>query len=114
MKLLIIDDDVILTKSMKRFYDTQFEKVDVANSVTDGIQMLERHNYDAIITDWDCPSPGEGRKIVKTANELGIPVVVYTGDVTVVSENVIYKPSDNNEITNALYKASKGERNVTP
>lgn len=105
MKLLIVEDEEQVARSLKRVLAKHWNVVDIVNSAFEGIQIIE--NYDIILTDWDCPGKGEGEFIVETAFEHKIPCVVHTANTVKSNAIVINKPCDADEIMAALKSAVK-------
>lgn len=86
-RILIVDDDPLICKMLKRCIDFYFQDNDVKVSyvlnASMGILNLERYHdkYNLVITDWDCPEKDFGMNIVECAQfRFGISVIVYTGD----------------------------------
>jgi len=84
-RILIVDDDPLICKMIKRCIDFCFRDKDIKVSYVlgaqEGLSNLERYpeKYDLVITDWNCPEKGSGMSIV--AYRFDIPVIVYTGNV---------------------------------
>ena len=90
-RILIVDDDSLICKMLKRCIDFYFQDNDVKVSyvlnASMGILNLERYHdkYNLVITDWDCPEKDFGMNIVECAQfRFGISVIVYTGDALLV------------------------------
>lgn len=54
-KILIIEDDVNLATTIKRWLVSEHYEVDIAKEGMDGLQKLRTYHYDATILDWDLP-----------------------------------------------------------
>jgi CheY-like chemotaxis protein len=86
-RILVVDDDPLICKMIKRCIDSYFGKdvkVSYVLGAQEGLSNLERYpeKYDLVITDWNCPEKGSGMGIIDCAKfSFGIPVIVYTGDV---------------------------------
>jgi DNA-binding NtrC family response regulator len=87
-RILVVDDDSLICKMIKRCIDFCFSGKDIKVSYVlgaqEGLSNLERYpeKYDLVITDWNCPEKGSGMGIIDCAKfSFGIPVIVYTGDV---------------------------------
>jgi DNA-binding NtrC family response regulator len=93
-RILIIDDDVLIHKMLKRYISYHFkEKVKVSSvfSTQEGLLNLERYSnkYNLVITDWNCSEENSGMEIVAcTQFRFGIPVIIYTGD-TLLAKRVL-------------------------
>ncbi|MCA1904660.1 MAG: response regulator transcription factor [Cyanobacteria bacterium KgW148] len=55
MRLLLIDDEVELTAPLQQFLQQQGYGVEVANSSTEGWQLLSQNRYNLVILDWIMP-----------------------------------------------------------
>jgi DNA-binding response OmpR family regulator len=108
MNLLIVEDNALIARMLKRTLSKDFN-VRVAYSVEEGLRLLLEYNFDIVLTDWDCPTPGNGIKIV---NAVDIPVVIHTGnpDVFVPGVKVLFKPCSPKVICQELLTACKERR----
>jgi DNA-binding response OmpR family regulator len=78
MKLLIIEDDVELLRSMLLYFDAFGYHLDRAKTVADAIWELDRHKYDCVVLDINLPD-GSGldilRKMKRTKIKTGILIL---------------------------------------
>ncbi len=79
MKVLIVDDEVKLTRSLSLGLQAEGFSVDVANDGTDGLWMAKEHKYDAIVLDLMLPGIN-GFKICETLRKAGdwTPILMLT------------------------------------
>lgn len=86
MKVLVIDDELIVLDSIRKILEGDKYDVDVSQSGRDGLQKCRRIPYDVVLTDIRMPDL-DGmvvlREIKKTSP--GLPVIIITGYATVHS-----------------------------
>jgi DNA-binding NtrC family response regulator len=94
-RILIVDDDPLICKMLKRCIDFYFKdkdvKVSYVGSTQECLSNLEKYSdkYNLVITDWNCSEENSGMKIVTCAQfRFGISVIVYTGD-TLLAKRVL-------------------------
>ena len=77
--ILIIDDDIGLSRMVALILRRQAFEVDVANSGDDGLALLQSKHYDAIVLDMRMPGK-DGRTVYREMREAGIesPVLVLS------------------------------------
>jgi formate transporter len=54
-KMLIIDDDLIITKSCTKIFQTQGYEVTTTSNPQEGIKLVSENSYDVILVDWMMP-----------------------------------------------------------
>lgn len=79
-KILLVDDDQMLSKMLKAELEAQSWHVEYADNYGDGKQLLEQFKYDLILLDWSLPD-GTGFDLCKHFRALGgtTPVIFLTG-----------------------------------
>lgn len=79
-KVLLVDDDLMLSKMLKQELEAQSWHVEHADNCGDGKQLLEQFKYDLILLDWSLPD-GTGFDLCKHFRSLGgsTPVIFLTG-----------------------------------
>jgi Response regulators consisting of a CheY-like receiver domain and a winged-helix DNA-binding domain len=79
-KVLLVDDDLVLSKMLKQELEAQSWHVEHADCCGDGKQLLEQFKYDLILLDWSLPD-GTGFDLCKHFRSLGgtTPVIFLTG-----------------------------------
>ena len=104
-RILIIDDDESIRSVFKRFLEGEGHDVEVASDGHKGLQVLERHSVDLVITDIMMPET-DGLEVVMAVRGKGteIPVIAMSGGMHAVpmdflpmakkfgAEKVLYKP----------------------
>ncbi|MCB1691186.1 MAG: sigma-54-dependent Fis family transcriptional regulator [Pseudomonadales bacterium] len=102
-KILIVEDEIVIRSSLKKFLEKQSFKVKEAGSVTEALEF-DLNQFSLIITDLRLPGV-TGTEIIKMAP--GIPVVVMTSYASVSSAveamklgaaDYIVKPFDYDEL----------------
>jgi len=79
MRVLVVDDEVRLARSLKVGLEAEGFAVDVAHDGTDGLWLAREHTYDAILLDLMLPGIN-GYKVCETlrAEEDWTPVLMLT------------------------------------
>lgn len=78
-KILIIDDDLGLSRMVALILRRQTFEVDVANSGDDGLALLQTKKYDAIVLDLRMPGK-DGRTVYREMRAAGVqsPVLILS------------------------------------
>ncbi len=69
MRILIIEDDLKMRLMLKDALEA-FHTVDVASSLTEGIELVESYTYDALLLDRNLSGADEGMKIIPKLKKL--------------------------------------------
>ncbi|MFN8655170.1 MAG: response regulator transcription factor [Candidatus Obscuribacterales bacterium] len=79
-KILLVEDDLNLSMTIKRWLVSEHHDVDTAKEGMDGLQKLRTYHYDATILDWDLPLLS-GIDLLKQYRAEGgqTPVLMLTG-----------------------------------
>ena len=79
-KILLIEDDSRLVKSLVDWLETDGHIVETVGDGKDAIQMLEAYSFDLIVLDWALPGVS-GVDVLKSFREHGgiTPVIFLTG-----------------------------------
>lgn len=64
MKILIVEDELQLAKSIQQYLQKENYLCEVASDITTGRQMIEDFNYDCILLDISLPE-GSGLTLLK-------------------------------------------------
>ncbi len=83
MKVLFVDDDSSVLKQAEVFLEEEDDRLDVETvaSVEGGLELLEEHDFDAVVSDYQMPKKG-GLEFLKTVREdmdSNIPFIIFTG-----------------------------------
>ena len=54
-KILIVEDDVLISKTVAEWITAEKHTVETAGSGEDGLQLLENFDYDVVLLDWSLP-----------------------------------------------------------
>jgi two-component system response regulator HydG len=80
-KILCVDDEPHVVNLKCAILEAAGHQATPATSAQDAIEKLERHDYDAVVTDWRL-GDANGRAIVQAAKTRStMPVVVVSGYV---------------------------------
>ena len=79
-KILIIDDDVDLSKRIRDWLVHEKYTVEIANTGADALQLLKSYPYDLVILDWELPDM-DGISICRTFRLSGAstPILMLSG-----------------------------------
>lgn len=79
-KILLVEDDLNLSMTIKRWLVSELHEVDSAKEGMDGLQKLQTYQYDATILDWDLPLLS-GLDVLRQFRREGghTPVLMLTG-----------------------------------
>lgn len=121
-RILIVDDDATVRRSVARVLEDEGYTVDQARDGQDALNQISSHRPDAILLDVLMPGMN-GRQLLDTLQQdavmRGIPVVVMTAvhaidadrAVELGASDLVAKPFDIDELLNkialALYRAEK-------
>ncbi len=70
IKILVVDDDKSIRDMLELILGMDGHEITTATGATEGIRLLERNDYDLLITDNDMPQRNEGMKVVEFAKDL--------------------------------------------
>jgi two-component system nitrogen regulation response regulator NtrX len=78
--LLIVDDEVDLSWSMKELLEDEAHHIYIANNGEEGLAILMSKKIDCVVSDVKMPVM-DGFKFIETARKLGLnmPFIFYTG-----------------------------------
>lgn len=83
MKILVIDDEVLITMSLKRALEKRGHRVDVANSGASGVEAWRRLKPDLVVLDFMMPDMNADQVLSEIGDRGGSKVVLmsaYLGD----------------------------------
>ena len=83
-KILVIDDEKSIRKSLREILEYENFKVDEAGDGAEGASMAEKENYDIILCDIKMPKI-DGIEFLEKAKELNpdIPIIMISGHGTI-------------------------------
>lgn len=116
-RVLLVDDEVALTKSLARFLHKANFECTMATSADEALHKIMSARYDVIVTDIHMPgTSGVDLLRVVRAYDLDVPVILMTGGPDVASAiqavelgALLYlcKPFDTDKLVRAVSKAAK-------
>lgn len=79
-KLLIVEDEKAISQELKKFLEPHGWHVEVANTGSDGMQLLGNFQYDFVLLDWNLPDI-TGVEICRRFRAQGgtTPIIFLTG-----------------------------------
>jgi two-component system response regulator HydG len=77
-RILLIEDEPAVHELLAHVLFDEGYEVDVAKTVAEAWQCLDRQTYSLVITDWRLPD-GDGTVIVEAAADLGAKTFVMSG-----------------------------------
>ena len=80
MRILCVDDDPIVLDITKEFLSANGFEVELANSATEALEMLDKSPYDALVSDFQMPMI-DGIELLKHLRSRlnTIPFILFTG-----------------------------------
>lgn len=126
MKILIVEDSLLLGKSMKQGLEERGWVVDWAPDGAEGIYFAESSTYDVIVLDWMLPNYS-GMEILKDLRKKScfVPVIMITAKSAVAerirgldsgADDYLVKPFEMGELIariQSLYRRSQGRGTAT-
>ena len=81
--LLLIDDEIELTQSMKELFEEEAQQIFVANNGKEALDILEKNQIDCVVSDIKMPVM-DGLSFMKIARNRGHeqPIIFFTGHGT--------------------------------
>ena len=79
-RLLIVDDELILTKALSRYLNSEGYETVAANNGAEAIELLKGERFDVMLTDLNMPGM-DGLELIKTAQTLSphMATIIMTG-----------------------------------
>lgn len=79
-RILIVEDDELFRKSLRRALRREGYNVTEATSTEDAIPQIELHKFDLVITDWKLPV-SDGFDVLRAVRDLrpGTPSILLSG-----------------------------------
>ena len=122
MKVLIIEDNQMLSNNISKFLNLEKIKTDQAFTWKDGYYEVIKNDYDVIILDLNLPDI-DGTKICKKLrdNGISIPIIMLTARTTtkdkinwldIWADDYLTKPFDYNELLARLKSLVRRNYNV--
>jgi len=118
-KILVIDDEELIIKSLSRLLEKNGYEVFIVKNGQDAFDMVEEEDFDLILADIRMPGMNGVEIIEKIKKEKSIkgqkqmPIIFITGYADEVIEKkarvlspvgYLYKPFDNEKLLNAIKK----------
>lgn len=122
MKILIIEDDQILTKNLQKFLQKEGFAVDIALSMSEGLDEIEINTYDCIVLDINLPDGNGFDLLTDLRNSKNkIPVIMVTArgqtedrikGLNLGADDYISKPVDSNELVARIGAVIRRNNNI--
>src|SRR5262245_9777386 len=79
-KILLIEDDATLVRTLKNWLTLEHHNVEAAESGTEGLEKLRFYQYDLVILDLELPGMG-GMEVLSEFRSLGgkTPILILSG-----------------------------------
>ncbi|MBW2733675.1 MAG: response regulator, partial [Deltaproteobacteria bacterium] len=118
--VLVIDDNEPLLRTLRRILKGEGYKVSVATNGSDGLELVDKEQFDVIISDVAMPGMG-GIELLKNirSRDLDVPVILMTGEPAIESaidamdlgaSKFLLKPIDMDTLKSAVGRAIKLHR----
>src|SRR3989344_3740264 len=109
MKILIIEDDKVLSDNLQKILQKEGFAVDTVNSKTDGLIKTEVNEYDCLVLDINLPD-GNGFDLLESLRKSknDTPIIIVTArdqiddrinGLNLGADDYVLKPVDSNELT---------------
>ncbi|MEE9430826.1 MAG: sigma-54 dependent transcriptional regulator [Melioribacteraceae bacterium] len=119
MKILVIDDDESLNKGICSFLNSNKFNANNASNGIEGIKLLQKNNYDLILSDLQMPEMGRLELLdYLINNKITIPIIIMTAFSSIESaveamrkgaEDYLTKPINLNELLIKIKKVVKAQ-----
>lgn len=118
MNVLIIDDDKRICKLIKslldKYYSTEFEIINSASSINEGLKSIESHDYDLLLLDIHLGKNTTSFDLLKKIKKNKAKIIFITGHENYAIEAIksgaldyILKPIQTKEFRQAIDKSIK-------
>lgn len=119
MKILVIEDDESLNRGTCSFLNSKNFKTDSATNGKEGIKLLQKKNYDFILSDLQMPEMG-GLELLDylSCNNIHVPIIIMTAFASVENaveamkkgaDDYLTKPINLNELSIKIEKVVKAQ-----
>ncbi len=119
-KILVVDDDTIFLRNIKRLLETHSYKIDTTGNPTEVIQLLKTNSYCCILLDVKMPAMN-GIDVLKNIRDqkITVPVIMISGESTIHiavealkigAYDFIEKPIETNRLLNTIQNAIERHR----
>ena len=87
-KLLLIDDDPIICKELKKYLEKKGYSLDIAESAEEGLEIITKNYYGLVLLDQNLPGMSglEALKIIRNKNQGQVIMITGEGDVNIAVE----------------------------
>ncbi len=114
LKILVVEDNVINQQVSIEMLERMGHMVDIVDNAEEALIMLDRNEYNLLMTDYHLPGM-DGLHLIKSwSNPQSIPVIIVTADLTddVIQQceklelyNIVAKPFTQQALFSAIEKA---------
>ncbi|HSW37685.1 MAG TPA: response regulator transcription factor [Candidatus Saccharimonadales bacterium] len=110
MKLLLIEDNEALVKSLRDFLGKTW-KIDTVSSGQEGLERIRSGNYDVIILDLNLPDMN-GQEVCKAARQAMVttPILVLSGSIEPGTKVSLFKCGADDYVTKPFNASELQER----
>lgn len=108
-RILIVEDEPDLRYIYEMTLNLRGIDVMLSSGGDEGCAMLEKHKFDAVLTDFMMPK-GNGKVVIDKAVEQSVPVIVVTAYASILGEmpdcvQVLDKPCDLDTVVKFIHSA---------
>jgi DNA-binding response OmpR family regulator len=103
-KILVIEDDLGLSRMVKDWLTFEHHMVETADNGKDGLEKLQYYQYDVIVMDWELPEM-TGIEICKQYRSSGgkTPILMLTGKGTIVDKETGFDAGADDYLTKPFH-----------
>lgn len=85
MKLLVVEDEIKLARSLEKGLQAEGYIVDISNDADTALTLVETSSYDLILLDWMIPGKMDGPGLIRTwrAAHEQAPILLLTAKTTI-------------------------------
>ena len=85
MKVLVVEDETKLARSLEKGLQAEGYIVDIANDADTALTLVETSSYDLILLDWMIPGKMDGPELIRTwrAAHEQAPILLLTAKTTI-------------------------------
>ena len=88
--ILLVDDDISLLDTLKNLLEIMGYNVISATGSREALDLIKSNKFDVVITDYSMPDMNGVEMVIEAKKILsGIPKILYTGRIDLVTENQI-------------------------
>src|ERR1041384_1964054 len=94
-RILVVEDDRIALKNLDRFLTDEGYEVERATHGGEALELLDKESFDLVLTDLMMPVVDGNQFLGRLRSKsIKVPVILMSGDFTLLSPPLFYKQVD--------------------